>query len=169
MKNNIVVYPGSFDPITKGHYDIIKRASSIFPKREIQVIVADNRDKKHMFSGEERFEIVQKTLVKLKNVKVILYDGILSDYLIENKVPVMIRGIRNSIDFEYESNLEQFTRDTSKTETVYLSPLIKHSNTSSSLVRNFIQFSNIEKIKKYVLNETYEEIIKIINSKKDIK
>lgn len=74
MKNNIVVYPGSFDPITKGHYDIIKRASSIFPKREIQVIVADNRDKKHMFSGEERFEIVQKTLVKLKNVKVILFN-----------------------------------------------------------------------------------------------
>ena len=80
----------------------------------------------------------------------------------------MIRGIRNSIDFEYESNLEQFTRDTSKTETVYLSPLIKHSNTSSSLVRNFIQFSNIEKIKKYVLNETYEEIIKIMNSRNAI-
>ena len=60
MKNNIVVYPGSFDPITKGHYDIIKRASSIFPKREIQVIVANNRDKKHMFSGEERFHTLSR-------------------------------------------------------------------------------------------------------------
>lgn len=169
MNNNIVVYPGSFDPITKGHYDIIKRACSIFPNREIQVIVAHNRDKKHMFSGEERFEIVQKTLSKLKNVKVILFDGILSDYLIKNKVPVMIRGIRNSIDFEYESNLEQFTRDTSNTETIYLSPLVRHSNTSSSLVRNFIQFSNIEKIQKYVLDETYQEIVKIMSLKDEIR
>lgn len=161
----IVVYPGSFDPITKGHYDIIKRANGIFSDHEIHVLVATNRDKNHMFSPEERFMIVKKTLEKIPNVIVKLYDGIISDYLVENKVSVLLRGIRNATDFEYEINLEQFTRDTSNTETIYLSPLVKHSNTSSSLVRNFLKFSDIEKIRKYVLEETYLELKKIMEKK----
>jgi pantetheine-phosphate adenylyltransferase len=160
-----VIYAGSFDPIHSGHIDIIKRTMKLFPSREIVIIVANNRNKKHYFNIEERIKIVKKALSKIKNIKIIKYEGIISEYAKENKAEVMIRGIRNGIDLDYEFNLEQFTRKTSKMETVYLTPKNKHINTSSSLIRMFIETKNKKKAKKYMNEKSYKKMSKFLKKK----
>lgn len=153
----ITIYAGSFDPIHSGHIDIIDRAIDLFPTRKLTVIVANNRDKKHLFSIEDRLKITKKALNKYENkINIIEYDGIISEYATKNNAEVMIRGVRSGVDFDYEFNLEQFTRQTSNMETSYLTPKTKHINTSSSLLRMFISSNNSSKCKSYMELESYK-------------
>lgn len=143
------IYAGSFDVIHNGHIDVIKRALNLFPSREIVIIVANNRDKKHMFSAKERFSITKESLKDL-NVKVIMFDGLISDYANQNNGDVMIRGIRNGKDLDYEVDLEQMTRLTSNMETVYLTPYTEHIHTSSSAVRRLISINRSDLVCNYM-------------------
>lgn len=100
---NIAVFPGSFDPPTNGHINIIQRASKIFD--QIDVVIAVNPAKKGMFSDDERLFMLQKLVSSYKNVSVHKYSGLVVDYAKEHGAKVLIRGIRNSIDFSYEFDL----------------------------------------------------------------
>ena len=102
MKNK-VVYPGTFDPITNGHIDIIKRASKMF--EEVIVAVAENTHKNPLFTLEERVDMVKKSIINFNNIKVDSYTGLLIDYLKKIKRFIVIRGLRAFSDFEYEFQL----------------------------------------------------------------
>lgn len=167
MTDRIAIYAASFDPIHNGHIAIIDRASKLFIARKVHVIVANNLDKKHMFDIDERMKIVENSLAYLKDkIEIISYSGIIADYIKENNVDVSVRGIRNSTDFSYEVQLEQFTRDTTSIETVYLSPYTHDLNTSSSLLRMFIQSGNVQEAKKYMNYDGYNTMINLLKSKK---
>jgi len=154
----VIVYPGSFDPITKGHIDIIKRARKTFKGYMIHVVIANNRDKNHIFPIGERVEMVRDIFKKEKNIKVTAYSGIISDYLNKYKVDILLRGIRNSVDLNYEMNIEQFTTKTTNTQTIYLTTKPKYSFTSSSSVRTFIKFNQFRNSKSMLDKRTYKYI-----------
>ena len=151
---NIGVYPGSFDPITVGHLDIIEKALKVCD--EVHVVVANNTNKKHMFTFEERTEIVQAAIEQInvpsgKKVLVIQFGGIVSLYAKKVNANIMIRGIRNHIDLDYEQSLEQFTKKTnSKMVTMYFTAEAENMFTSSSLVRNFISTGFHEQLENYM-------------------
>ena len=164
MTDKIALYALSADPIHSGHVEIVERAVKLFISRKLHVVIANNRDKKHMFDIDERMSIAEASLSHLKDkIEIIKYDGIISDYAKEKNADVMVRGIRDGMDFSYEIQLEQFTRQTSSLETVYLSPYTPHLNTSSSLIRMFIKSDNIAEAKNYMCKEGFyimEEILK---------
>lgn len=169
MGERIVIYPLSADPLTLGHVDIIERAVSIFPSRTLHVVIASNRTKKHLFTIEERMAIAEASVKHLDGkIKIVEYPGIISDYVNEHGVEVIVRGIRNGVDFDYEIALEQFTRNTTSAETVYLSPKTAHLNTSSSLVRMFIESGNIAEAKNFMSKDGYYKMGEIIKQK-DVK
>jgi len=151
---NIGIYPGSFDPITVGHVDIIEKALEVCD--EVHVVVANNVDKKHMFSFQERSEIVQEAIKNIKvpdgkKVLVVQYGGIVSLYAKKVHANIMIRGLRNHIDLEYEQSLEQFTKKTNEhMVTMYFSAEANHLFTSSSLVRNFISTGFLDRLEEYM-------------------
>lgn len=163
-----LIFPGSFDPITIGHLDIIKRASKTCSDSEIFVIVANNADKKHMFSPEERLKMVKKAIKKIgtTNVTAVLFGGTISDYIKDNNITVVVRAIRNYTDFEYEKNIELFTRKTTGIETIYFTTEPSHSSISSSAVRTFINKGFIDEIKDLVPNSTFKFVKKHINHNK---
>jgi pantetheine-phosphate adenylyltransferase len=159
-----VIYAGSFDPIHLGHIDIIERAISLFSSRKVTVIIANNRSKKHSFNIKDRMSIVQSALSHLKGkVDIISFEGIISDYANHNDADVMIRGIRNGTDLDYEFNLEQFTRKTSKMETSYLTPNNEHINTSSSLIRMFLDTDNLKQAKQFMNKKSFNKMKEILN------
>lgn len=100
--SKIAVYPGSFDPITNGHIDIINRVSKIFD--HVIVLVANSSDKKYLFSSEERAEFVRNS-IQVKNVEVAVHSGLTTEFMKANKAQVIIRGLRAVADFEYEGTL----------------------------------------------------------------
>ncbi|MCS7185023.1 MAG: pantetheine-phosphate adenylyltransferase [bacterium] len=128
------VYPGSFDPPTNGHIDIIKKASRIFDV--VIVAVTENRSKVHMFSINERLKML-KDAIKLKNVEVKSFKGLLVDFLKKVEADVVIRGLRAVSDFDYEFQLALMNRHISggKIETVFMIPDEKNIFLSSSLVK----------------------------------
>lgn len=130
----IALYPGTFDPITNGHVDIATRAASIFP--EVIAVVADNPNKKFLFTGEERLLMAQEALAPLKNVKVIKYTGLTVNCLEEHNATVLIRGLRALSDFDYEFQMAFMNRHlNAKAETVFLMPNEKFTYLSSTMVR----------------------------------
>jgi pantetheine-phosphate adenylyltransferase len=157
MKKNLTaVYPGSFDPLTNGHLDIIEKASKIFPN--VVVAVADNYSKSHTFSVKERLEMM-KDVIKIKNVKVSSFSGLLVDYLDKIGSFVIIRGLRALADFEYEFQMALMNRKlNTKVETIFLMPDHKYTFLSSSMVReiadlggdfkNFVPPAVYKKMKK---------------------
>lgn len=162
------IYPGSFDPITLGHLNIIERALKIFD--EVIVVVANNDSKKHMFSFDERKRIIEESISDIKipenkQLYIIGTTGIVSDSVKEFNADAIIRGVRNATDLDYEIKLEQYTRNTCDAETVYLSPYTEHLNTSSSLVRMFLQTNKTNTIDKYLSKSA----IKYISRIKEIK
>jgi len=160
------IYAGSFDIIHNGHISIIERAINLFPTRKITIIVANNRNKNHMFSAEKRMAIVKASLDHLSDkVEIIMYDGIVSDWANKHSADIMIRGLRDGNDLTYEFSLEQFTRGTSNMETIYLSPYTQHLNTSSSLLRMFIQTNNLDKVKNYISEEGFNTLYKILKDR----
>jgi len=164
MTEKIAIYPISGDPMHSGHVEIVERATKLFISRKLHVVIADNRDKKHLFSTDERMKIAEASLSHLRDkIEIVKFGGIVSDYAKQHNADVMVRGIRDGVDFSYEVQLEQFTRGTSNVETVYLSPYTHHLNTSSSLIRMFINSGNISEAKNFMCKEGFyvmEEILK---------
>ncbi|MDR2457860.1 MAG: pantetheine-phosphate adenylyltransferase [Clostridiales Family XIII bacterium] len=133
-RNFSAVYPGSFDPPTNGHLDIITRASNLFPN--IRVAVTDNANKKHIFTLQERINLLQECCVDFKNVEVISFSGLLADYLKKINSFVVIRGLRVLSDFEYEFQMALMNRKLNKRiETIFLTPDQSHTFLSSSMVK----------------------------------
>lgn len=157
-----VVYAGSFDPVTLGHISVIERAGHLFD--EVHVVIANNRSKKHQFSIEQRTELVKLSIAHMTNAVVVPFEGITADYVNDNGIAAVIRGIRNSTDLEYELQLEQYMRSTSNADTIYLSPYTKDIQTSSSLVRMFIQSNKIDKARDYMHPDAYNQMVAFIQS-----
>ena len=138
-KKNIAVYPGTFDPVTYGHLDIIERASDLFD--EVIIGVAVNINKTPLFSGEERKDLVSKVTSKYKNVKVEIFNGLLVDFALKRKSKVIIRGLRAISDFEFEFQMSLTNRKLApKISTIFLMPNEKYTYLNSSLVRELAKF-----------------------------
>lgn len=134
MNRKIAVYPGSFDPITFGHLDIISRALKIFD--EVIIAVARNEKKNPLFSVDERVELIEKVMDGSDRAKVDTFDGLLIDYVRQRKANAIIRGLRAISDFEYELQMAQINRSISKdVETVFLMTSVFYSFLSSSIVK----------------------------------
>ncbi|MER2492461.1 pantetheine-phosphate adenylyltransferase [Catenovulum sediminis] len=130
----IAIYPGTFDPITNGHIDLIERASRMFT--QLIVGVANSPSKKPLFNLTERVELVEKVTTHLNNVSVIGFSGLLVDLAKENKATVLVRGVRAVADFEYEFQLANVNRSLYPAlETIFLTPIEKNSYISSSIVK----------------------------------
>jgi pantetheine-phosphate adenylyltransferase len=128
------IYPGTFDPITNGHIDIITRATKLFP--EVVVAIANNEVKKPFFSIEQRIKLVEEACVDIPGVKVVGFDSLLIHFAKEQKASVILRGLRAVSDFEYEFQLAGMNRKLSKSiETLFLTPSEHFMFISSTLVR----------------------------------
>ncbi|MCI8609186.1 MAG: pantetheine-phosphate adenylyltransferase [Firmicutes bacterium] len=132
------LYAGSFDPMTLGHLDIIERAANIFDEVVVGVVV--NLEKHTMFSFEERMEMIQEATVHLPNVKVMMCDGLLADFVNENGFNVVVRGLRCVSDFDSEQSMAQLHKHLyrDKTETVFLMADAQHSFISSTMAKQVI-------------------------------
>ncbi len=131
------LFPGSFDPITLGHFDIIRRALALFD--EIVVAIGVNGDKNYMFTVEQRKEFIEKAFTDEPKVKVSTYQGLTVDYCREIDAQFILRGLRNPADFEFEKAIAHTNRTLSKIETVFLLTAARTSFISSSIVRDVIR------------------------------
>ena len=137
----IAVFPGSFDPITLGHYDIVERAYPLFDK--IIIAIGQNSKKNYMFSLEQRKEFIRKTFQNFPNVEVDHFEGLTIDYCRSKNVNFILRGLRNPADFEFEKAIAQTNRTLThenKIETIFLLTSAGKSFISSSIVREIISF-----------------------------
>lgn len=158
----IMVYPGSFDPITLGHLDIIKRASKMADK--LVVAVMDNPKKKYFFSVEERINMIKKCVSSLKNVEVDFSEGLMVDYMKKIGAAVAVRGLRAVTDFEYELQWATFNQMLDDSfEAVFLMANTEHSFLSSSIVKEIGLLGG--DIKKMVAPEIYEHVKNKLNKK----
>jgi len=129
-----IIYPGTFDPITHGHTDLVERASRLFDR--VIVSIAQSEKKKPLFSLEERSELAKTALSHLDNVEIKGFDYLMVHYAQDQKADAVLRGLRAVSDFEYEFQLANMNRALSPTtETLFLTPAEKYSYISSSLVR----------------------------------
>lgn len=134
------IYPGSFDPVTFGHLDIIKRSASMFD--EVIVGVLNNSAKNHLFSAEERKEMLMAATKEFDNVQVISFEGLLVDYMKNNDISVIVRGLRAITDFDYELQIAQSNRKVSgdTIDTVFLTTSVEYAYLSSSIVREYASY-----------------------------
>jgi len=136
----IALYPGTFDPITNGHFDIIERALGLFD--ELVIAVADSQSKQPMFTLSERMSMIENAIAHLDNVKVVSYNNLTVDLAKEHHAKILIRGLRAVSDFEYELQLGYLNHSLDKEiETVYLMPTLENAFISSSIVRNLLSFN----------------------------
>ena len=134
------IYPGTFDPITNGHLDIIKRATNMFDK--IIVAVANNKSKKSMFDLKTRVKMVKLATKDLKNVEVKEFNSLLVDFAKREDSKVIIRGLRAVSDFEYELQMSYANQSLDNSiDTIYLMPTLNNAFISSSIVRNIISYN----------------------------
>lgn len=151
------VCPGSFDPITNGHVDIIKRAAELFD--EVTVLVVTNPDKKCVFSPEERCELIAKATEKIEGIKVDCFSGLLADYVKKNEICAIVKGIRSSSDFEYEFQMALANRSLAPSaETVFITADPQNMYVSSSLIRQIAAFGG--DVSDFVPKNIVEEIEK---------
>ncbi|MFT4781221.1 MAG: pantetheine-phosphate adenylyltransferase [Psychroserpens sp.] len=131
------IFPGSFDPITLGHYDIIKRGIKLFD--EVVIAIGINAEKKYMFSLEQRQRYIEDAFKNEPKVKVVTYRGLTIDFCKEIDADFILRGLRNPADFEFEKAIAHTNRKLSKIETVFLLTAARTSYISSSIVRDVIR------------------------------
>lgn len=129
-----VIYPGTFDPITNGHLDIIERSAVIFPR--VLVAVANSPSKKTLFSLEERVELVRQSVAHLSNVEVFGFSDLLANVIKQHNISAIIRGVRTTTDFEYELQLAALNRLLTKgVDSLFFPPVEKWAFVSSTIVR----------------------------------
>jgi pantetheine-phosphate adenylyltransferase len=152
---NTVVYPGSFDPITNGHYDIIKRSANAFEKVIVAVLV--NPDKTSLFTAEERVAQIKKVTKGFGNVEVCSFSGLLIDFVNQNNSKIIIKGLRTLSDFEYEFQMALMNKQLDPSiETVFMMTSAKNSFLSSSSVKQVASFGG--SIKDLVPEEIIQDI-----------
>ena len=135
----VAVYPGTFDPFTRGHEDLVRRASSIFG--ELIVGVADSRSKRPFFTLDERIAIAKEVLGHYSNVKIVGFTGLLKDFAREHNARVIVRGLRAVSDFEYEFQMAGMNRSLHPdVETIFLTPAEQYTFISASIVRDVARF-----------------------------
>jgi len=131
---NIAIYPGTFDPITNGHYDLVRRASKLFDK--VIVAIAKGSSKQPIFDLEQRVALTTSVLENFNNVEICGFDTLLIDFAKQKKANIILRGLRAVSDFEYEFQLASMNRHlSSEIETLFLTPAEEYSYISSTLVR----------------------------------
>ncbi|MFT4877109.1 MAG: pantetheine-phosphate adenylyltransferase [bacterium] len=136
--SRIAIFPGSFDPITKGHEDIVRRAIPLFD--EIIVALGVNSSKNYMYSLEQRLQWIKATFSDCKSVKVIQYEGLTIEACKKHQVKFILRGLRNSNDYEYEKSIAMMNQAMSKDiETIYLNTQPEYAAISSTIVRDIIK------------------------------
>ena len=150
------VYPGSFDPISNGHLDLIRRASRLFD--EVHVLISNNILKSSTFTIEERIEMIKECTKQLQNVIVTSSDGLVVNYCKENNINIIVRGMRNYSDYEAEFQLFQYNRDIyPNIETVLLMPTTKLQVVTSSAIKELVAFG--VDISKYVPKQIVAKIL----------
>jgi pantetheine-phosphate adenylyltransferase len=133
------IYPGTFDPITFGHLDVLERAARLFDR--VTVAIADNPSKAPLFSTDERRKMILSNISKLGNVEVKEFDGLLVDFALREKADAIIRGLRALSDFEFEFNMALMNRHLQPAiETIFVMPNEQFSYTSSSLVKQVARY-----------------------------
>ena len=133
------IYPGTFDPLTRGHEDLVRRASTLFDK--VILGVADSRSKKPFFTLDERLDMARQVLGDLRNVEIVGFTGLLIDFARQHNARVVVRGLRAVSDFEYEFQLAGMNRNLNPDmETVFLTPSEQHMFISATLVREIAMF-----------------------------
>lgn len=156
----IAVYPGSFDPITNGHLDIIKRGAKIFDKVIVAVLI--NVDKKYLFDSDERVRLIKKVTRDIENVEVRSFNGLLVNFLKECDTNIILKGLRTTFDFEYELQMAFMNnRLDSNIETVCMMSSSENLHISSSCVKQVAKFGG--DIEGLVPNEIVSDIISRIN------
>lgn len=159
MENTkIAIYPGSFDPLTYGHLDIIERACKIFDKVIVSVFI--NPNKKGLFTLEERIDILKNVIGLNKQIVIESFDGLLTDYLKEKNIKIVIRGLRAVSDLEYEFQYASANRTLCpEIETIFFMPRLRYSYLSSTVVREIARFGgDISKmVPPYVVKKVKEK------------
>ena len=153
---NIAVYPGTFDPFTNGHRDLVQRAASnIFDK--VYICVAENSRKDTLFSLDERIELAKKSLSEIENIEVIGFNGLLVDFAKELKAKVILRGLRVVSDFEYEFQMSSMNKILNNgIESIFLTPSESYAFLSSSLVKEIAELGG--DVSEFVSKEVKEAI-----------
>ena len=131
------IFPGSFDPITVGHIEIVEKSIKIFD--EIIIAIGTNPEKKYMFTESQRLNFIIKYFKNKKNVKVVAYDGLTFELCKKLDVKFIVRGVRNILDFEYEKNMAEFNRNLGQIDTIIITSSNKNSHISSSFVKELIK------------------------------
>jgi len=155
------IFPGTFDPFTLGHFDILKRSRLLFD--EIIVGIGKNSEKKTMFTLEERIEFIEGVVKDDKKIKVLCYDGLTIDFCEKIDAKFIVRGVRNTGDFEFEKAIARTNRFLSKIETIFILTSAKTSFISSSIVRDLIknngEFSKLvpESVSNFVLKNLLKQ------------
>ena len=151
------VYPGSFDPVTFGHLDIITRSAKLVDELIVGVLV--NNAKSPLFSVEERVKILEKTVEKLPNVKVIPFEGLLVEFVRKMKAQMVVRGLRAITDFEYELQMAQTNHKLEpEVETIFLTTSLDYSYLSSSTVKEVAAFGgDISQFVPHIVIERMQE------------
>ena len=158
------IYPGSFDPITNGHLDIIERSSKIFYK--LVVAIANNSEKKTLFEPNEREEIINLSINHLDNVEVKIFDGLLIDFAKQEKLNIIVRGLRVLSDFEYEFKMALMNRNLDdEITTLFMMAHEKYTHISSSLIKEVLSHGG--NIDDYIPNSVIEKIKIKINENKE--
>jgi len=154
------VYAGSFDPVTLGHLDIIKRAEKLFD--EVVLLVAENKRKKNWFSLKERKEMLEELFKGKKNIKVEVLEGLLAEYMKEKKHKFVIRGLRAISDFEYEFQHSTINKElNSSIETVFLMTEPKYFYINSSLIKEIVSLNgNVKDFVPEIVEKKLKEKIK---------
>lgn len=134
LDHRVAIYPGTFDPMTRGHEDLVRRASNLFDR--VVVGIAQSRSKRPFFTLDERVELAKQVLAPYPNVEIVGFDNLLMDFLHEQGAKVILRGLRAVSDFEYEFQLASMNRHLiPEVETLFLTPAEQYGFISSSLVR----------------------------------
>jgi pantetheine-phosphate adenylyltransferase len=170
LKKVIAIYPGSFDPLTNGHLDLIERGSKIFD--QLIVSILRNPEKDPLFSLGERRQMMEAMTEQWKNVRVDSFEGLMVDYAVKVKASAVLRGIRAISDYEYELQMALMNRKLSPTlETVFMMPAEAYSYLSSRLVREIAQLGGsirglVPELVEQKLREKMDPAIKLQNARK---
>ena len=164
MTERIAVYPGTFDPVTLGHIDVIERAAKMVDLLVVGVL--NNNSKTPLFTPDERVKMIQEAVKKIPNVKVEAFGGLLLDFVKQKNATLVVRGVRTIADFEYEFTWAQINRTMEPgIDTIFLAPSTQYENISSSAVREIAAFGG--DVRQFVTEKVRKRVIEKYQAKKE--